>query len=116
MSTALELDEEALDTLFLSLANRTRREILDIVAATPGCTIGEVSERFDMSRIGVHKHLAVLEDAGLIVSEKQGRERRLWLNAVPLQWVHERWSERYRAFWAGRLTRLKYDVEGRGRR
>ena len=115
MSAALELDEDALDTLFLALANRTRREILDIVAATPGCTIGEVSERFDMSRIGVQKHLGVLEDAGLVLSEKQGRERRLWLNAVPLQWVHERWTGRYRAFWAGRLTRLKVDAERRGR-
>jgi DNA-binding transcriptional ArsR family regulator len=111
MTAALELDEKALDTLFLALANRTRREILDIVAASPGSTVGAVSDRFDMSRIGIHKHLAVLEESGLIVSERRGRERHLWLNAVPLQWIHERWSERYRAFWAGRLTRLKYESE-----
>ena len=114
MTSNLCLDEDALDQLFLALANRTRREILDIVSHSPGCTIGEVSERFDISRIGVQKHIGVLEDAGLLTSERQGRERRLWFNAVPLQWVHERWSEQYRAFWAGRLTRLKYELEGKG--
>jgi hypothetical protein len=58
----------------------------------------------------------VLEDAGLLISEKVGRERPLHFNAVPLQLIHERWSDRYRSFWASRLTRLKYAVEqGKGR-
>lgn len=111
MTTALRLDEDDLDELFLALANRTRREILDVVSREPGCTVGAVAERFAMSRIGVHKHLAVLEAAGLVVSERRGRERLLWFNAVPIQWIHERWSERYRAFWAGRLVRLKLEAE-----
>ena len=111
MSHARTLDEDALDRLFLALANRTRREMLDIVSQAPGCTVGELTEHFDMSRIGAQKHLATLEDAGLIVSEKRGRERQLWLNAVPLRWIHERWSERYREFWAGRLTQLKRAAE-----
>ena len=105
------LNEDDLDRVFVALANRTRRRILDIVAAHPGSAVGEVAERFDMSRIAVQKHLATLEEADLLVSERQGRERRLWFNAVPLQLVHERWSERYRGFWAHRLTQLKYAAE-----
>lgn len=111
MSRRARLDEDALDRVFVALANRTRRQILDIVAANPGSAVGEVAERFDMSRIAVQKHLATLEEADLVISERQGRERRLWLNAVPLQLVHERWSEQYRSFWANRLTQLKYAAE-----
>ena len=114
MSSALHLDESALDQLFLALASQSRRQILDIVTDAPGCTIGQVSDRFEMSRIGVLKHIGVLEEAGLLTSQRHGRERRLWFNAVPLQWVHERWSERYHAFWANRLTRLKYRLEKEG--
>ena len=105
------LDEDDLDRVFLALASRTRRQILDIVAAHPGSAVGQVAEHFDMSRIAVLKHLAVLEEADLLLSERHGRERRLWFNAVPLQLVHERWSERYRSFWANRLTQLKYAAE-----
>jgi len=90
--------------------------MLDIVAAAPGCTITQVAEHFDMSRVGVLKHINVLEEAGLLISEKIGRERPLHFNAVPLQLIHDRWNDRYRSFWAGRLTRLKYAVEqGKGR-
>lgn len=90
--------------------------MLDIVAASPGCTISQVADHFDMSRVGVLKHINVLEQAGLLISEKVGRERPLHFNAVPLQLIHERWSDRYRSFWAGRLTRLKYAIEqGKGR-
>ena len=110
------LNEDDLDRVFVALGNRTRRRILDIVAAHPGLAVGEVAERFEMSRIAVQKHLATLEEAGLLVSERQGRERRLWFNAVPLQLIHERWSERYRSFWANRLTQLKYASENEGGR
>jgi DNA-binding transcriptional ArsR family regulator len=110
------IDDAELDAVFLALASTTRRRILDIVAAAPGCTLNHVAEQFDMSRIGVLKHVNVLEDAGLVVSEKLGRERPLHFNPVPLQLIHERWSDQYRSFWASRLTRLKYAVEGRGNR
>jgi DNA-binding transcriptional ArsR family regulator len=104
--------ETELDTVFQALGNSIRRRMLDIVAAAPGCTINHVAEHFDMSRVGVLKHINVLEDAGLLISEKVGRERPLHFNAVPLQLIHERWSDQYRSFWANRLTRLKYAVEG----
>lgn len=109
------MTETELDAVFLALASGTRRRMLDIVAAQPGCTVNHVAEHFEMSRIGVLKHINVLEDAGLIVSEKLGRERPLYFNPVPLQLIHERWSDQYRSFWANRLTRLKYAVEGKER-
>ena len=114
MSRTERLDEDDLDRVFVALGNRTRRQILDIVAAHPGSAVGQVAEHFEMSRIAVQKHLATLEDADLLVSKKQGRERRLWFNAVPLQLVHERWGERYQSFWANRLTQLKYAAETKG--
>jgi DNA-binding transcriptional ArsR family regulator len=110
------LDEDFLDRVFFALANRTRRRILDVLAQAPGCTVGDVAGRFDMSRIGVLKHLSALEEADLVISARNGRERQLWLNAVPLQLVHERWSEQYRDFWSKRLTRLKYATEREGSR
>ncbi len=111
MSRSARLDEDDLDRVFVALASRTRRQILDIVAAHPGSAVGQVAGHFDISRIAVQKHLATLEEAELLLSQRQGRERRLWFNAVPLQLVHERWSERYRGFWANRLTQLKYASE-----
>jgi DNA-binding transcriptional ArsR family regulator len=104
--------ETELDGVFHALANATRRRILDVVAASPGCGVNQVAGHFDMSRIGVLKHVNLLEEAGLLVSERVGRERPLYVNLTPLQMIQERWSDQYRSFWAGRLTRLKYAVEG----
>ena len=106
------MDEDALDRVFQALANATRRQILDLVADAPGCSVHRVAERFDMSRIGVLKHVNLLQDAGLLVSERVGRERPLYVDLAPLQLIHERWGDQYRSFWAARLTRLKYAVEG----
>lgn len=109
------MTEAELDRVFLALASSTRRQILDIVAAAPGATVSAVAEHFDMSRIGVLKHINILEEAGLLLSEKLGRERPLQFNAVPLQLIHERWTDQYRGFWANRLTRLKYAIERESR-
>lgn len=106
------MTDSDLDAVFLALASSARRQILDIVAATSGCTVGDVAAHFDMSRIGVLKHINMLEEAGLLLSDKFGRERLLQFNPVPLQLIHERWSDTYRDFWASRLTRLKYAIEG----
>jgi len=107
------VNESELDALFLALASATRRRILDVVWQSPGCTAGFVADHFDISRIAVLKHLNVLEETGLLMSQRQGRERLLYMNPVPLQLVQERWSDQYAAFWAGRLTRLKHAVEAR---
>ena len=106
------MQEDELDQVFQALANGTRRQILDVVAASPGCGVAHVSDQFEMSRIGVLKHVNTLEQAGLLVSERVGRERLLYVNLVPLQVIQERWSDQYRSFWGGRLTRLKYAIEG----
>ena len=55
---------------------------------------------------------ATLEGAGLVLSERRGRDKLLWFNAAPIQWIHERWSTEFSAYWAARLTRLKYSAEG----
>ncbi len=104
--------EADLDLVFQALANATRRQILDVVASAPGSSVNQVTEHFEMSRIGVLKHINLLEEAGLLVSERVGRERPLHVNLAPLQLIQERWSDQYRNFWAGRLTHLKYTVEG----
>ncbi len=105
------MNDQQLDDVFLALANSSRRQLMDLIAARPGCTLTQLLNEFNISRIGLMKHLQVLQDANLVIAEKQGRERPLYLNAVPLQLIHERWSEQYRDFWASQLTRLKYAVE-----
>lgn len=100
-----------MDDVFQALAHAGRREMLDIVRASPGSRVGEVCERFDMSRIGAMKHLRVLEEAGLLVSRRDGRTRRLYVNAVPIQMIHERWTSEWSALWASEMTNIKRRVE-----
>lgn len=102
---------ESMDKLFQALASAPRREMLDIVRDKPGSSVMHVCKYFDVSRIAVMKHLNVLEKANLIVSEKDGRTRRLYFNAAPIQMIHERWTTEYSAAWAGRLTAFKRSVE-----
>lgn len=108
------MNDRDMDAVFQALANESRRRMLDIVKEEPGIGVGALASGFDVSRIAVMKHLAVLEDAGLIVSEKDGRTRKLYFNAAPIQMIHERWTTEYSAYWAGQVTRLKYLAEARG--
>lgn len=105
------MNTDSLDKVFHALASPVRRQIIDFVVASPGCNVSDVSRPFDVSRIAVMKHLAVLEDADLIVSEKKGRSRTLYFNAVPIQMIHERWTDKFSAMWAGRLTAFKARME-----
>jgi len=104
---------DSMDRLFQALASAPRREILDIVRDKPGCSVMHVCKYFDVSRIAVMKHLNVLEKAGLLISEKHGRTRRLYFNAIPIQMIYERWTSEYSALWAGRLTEFKRRAESR---
>lgn len=106
---------DPLDSVFKALASETRRRILDIVKHRPGCCVGDVCEAFETSRIAVMKHLRVLEAAKLILPRKVGRSRRLYLNAVPIQLIYDRWTTEYSAIWAAGLTAIKYKVEAKGR-
>lgn len=105
------MNDDAQDLLFAALAHRARRRILDVLKAHPGSTVGYVSDHFDVSRIAVMKHLKTLEAAGLVVSERKGRERHLYFNAVPIQEIHERWTTEFSQRWASKLTRIKHRVE-----
>jgi DNA-binding transcriptional ArsR family regulator len=108
------IDDDALDAVFFALASEPRRRILDVLKADPGCNVNRVCEHFDGShgRFAVMKHLATLEAAGLVIAERRGRDKLLWFNPTPMQWIHERWTSEFSAYWAARLTRLKYSAEG----
>ena len=100
-----------MDEVFKALADESRRTLLDALFARDGQTLSELCEHLDMTRFGVMKHLRILEDAGLVVSRKEGRERRHHLNPVPIQEMYERWVSKYRAPHARALTALKRAVE-----
>lgn len=101
-----------MDGVFHALAHTHRRRMLDLVAAEPGVTVGRVAGNFDVSRIAVMNHLAVLERAGLVLSERVGVTRRLYLNATPIRMIYERWTDAFSGHWAGHLLRIKQAAEG----
>jgi DNA-binding transcriptional ArsR family regulator len=100
-----------MNAVFKALADPTRRELLDRLFARDGQSLGALEEDLPMTRFGVMKHLRVLEEAGLVVTRKQGREKLHFLNAVPIQLIHERWVSKYAEPWAATLTGLKRAAE-----
>lgn len=108
--------DDDMDAVFHALAHTTRRQILDLVRATPGQGVGELAKAFDVSRIAIMNHLSVLEAAGLLISEKDGRTRRLYINLAPIQMIHDRWTDTYSQHWASRLTGIKYAAEAAARK
>ena len=101
-----------LDILFHALADRTRRGILDLLRKQARTT-GELAEAFPkLSRFAVMKHLGVLEEAGLVVARREGRQRWNHLNAVPLRQMYERWVRPYESAWAGSMLNIKRAAEG----
>ncbi len=84
---------------------------MGIVGGCSGISVGELATCFDVSRIAVMNHLAVLEKAGLVISEKDGRARRLYLNVAPIQMIYDRWTDEYSGYWANRITNIKYNAE-----
>ena len=102
--------------MFRALADPTRRELLDELFCKDGQTLSALEERFAMSRFGVMKHLKVLEEAGLVVTRRRGREKLHFLNPVPIRLVHDRWVSKYAEPWAAVLSELKTEVETTHRR
>ena len=100
-----------MDVVFQALSHAHRRRILDIVGQKPGIAVGLLAGHFDVTRIAIMNHLAVLERAGLIFSEKVGTARRLYLNAVPIRMIYERWTSEFSGHWAGHLLGLKQAAE-----
>lgn len=106
-----EADPDRLDRVFQALASQPRRAILDLLHRQPGCNVQTVAAAFPCSRIAVLRHIDVLEAAELVISHKQGRERLLWFNAVPLVEIQQRWTDRYTQFFASGLLDLRQRVE-----
>jgi DNA-binding transcriptional ArsR family regulator len=107
------MNQDELDLVFHAMASQARRAIVDVIRANPGCNLNFVVDHFDYSRIGTMKHIDVLESANLIISRREGRERILYFNVVPLQQIYERWSDEFGRHFAGQLTALKRKVETR---
>ena len=97
--------------VFKALADPTRRELLDELFRQDGQTLTALEERFEMSRFGVMKHLKLLEEAGLVVTKRHGREKHHFLNPVPIRLVHDRWVSKYAEPWAAGLSDLKRRME-----
>jgi uncharacterized protein YndB with AHSA1/START domain len=102
-----------MDDIFRALADPTRRRLLDQLFKRDGQTLSALERRLPMTRFGVMKHLRVLEDAGLIVTKRRGREKLHFLNPVPIRLVHDRWVSKYAEPWAATLSNLKHKLEGR---
>ena len=100
-----------MDEVFRALADPTRRGLLDELFREDGQTLSALEQRVPMSRFGVMKHLKVLEEAGLVVTKKRGREKLHFLNPVPIRLVHDRWVSKYAAPWAAALTGIKRELE-----
>src|SRR3954462_3945120 len=100
------------DLVFKVLADPTRRLLLDRLFARDGRTLTELESELEMTRFGVMKHLRVLEDAGLVVARRSGREKLHFLNPVPIRLIHDRWIDKYAERRASALTDLKSELEG----
>jgi DNA-binding transcriptional ArsR family regulator len=99
--------------VFKALADPTRRFLLDLLFEQEGRTLTELERKVAMTRIGVMKHLRILEDAGLVVTEKSGREKLHFLNPVPIRLIHDRWINKYTEHRVSALVELKQRLEKR---
>jgi uncharacterized protein YndB with AHSA1/START domain/DNA-binding transcriptional ArsR family regulator len=100
-----------MDDVFSALADPTRRALLDELFREDGQTTGALVEGFAMSRFGVMKHLKLLEEAGLVVTKRRGREKLHFLNPVPIRLVHDRWVSKYAEPWTAALSEIKQRLE-----
>lgn len=101
----------SMDTVFKALADPSRRQLLDSLHARNGQTLGELCEGHDMTRQAVTKHLAVLENANLIATRKEGREKLHFLNPVPIFGIADRWIEKFERGRLRALNQLKKNLE-----
>ena len=102
-----------MDAVFKALADPARRRLLDELFREDGQSLSALEGRFSMTRFGVMKHLRQLEEAGLVVTRRRGREKLHFLNPVPIRLVHDRWVSKYTEPWAAALSGLKNRLEER---
>jgi DNA-binding transcriptional ArsR family regulator len=101
------------DLVFKALADPTRRFLLDLLFEREGRTLSELEAKVEMTRFGVMKHLRLLEQAGLVVTRRSGREKLHFLNPVPIRLVHDRWIDKYTERQVSALSDLKTELEAR---
>jgi DNA-binding transcriptional ArsR family regulator len=101
-----------MDKVFKALADPSRRQLLDRLHAENGQTLGRLCDRLDMTRQAVTKHLKLLEDAGLVVTIRRGREKLHYLNPVPIHEIAERWIGKFERGRLRALAELKQTLEG----
>src|SRR5690349_24946717 len=99
------------DHVFKALGDPTRRYLLDRLFERDGRTLGELESELEMTRFGVMKHLRLLEDAGLVVTRRQGREKLHFLDPVPIRQIHDRWIDKYTERQVSALLDLKTTLE-----
>ena len=97
--------------MFRALADPTRRLLLDLLFEREGRTLSDLESHVEMTRIGVMKHLRLLEEAGLVVTRRSGREKLHYLNPVPIRLIHDRWIDKYTERRAAALVNLKNTLE-----
>ena len=100
-----------MEAVFRALADPTRRSLLDTLHGEDGQTLVALTAGHDMTRIAVAKHLRLLEEAGLVVTRRRGREKLHFLNPVPIRLIHDRWVSKYTKPWAAGLAGLKTELE-----
>ncbi|MET0425724.1 MAG: metalloregulator ArsR/SmtB family transcription factor [Actinoplanes sp.] len=99
------------DLVFKALADPSRRFLLDLLFTRDGRTLTELESELEMTRFGVAKHLKVLEEAGLVVTRRSGREKLHFLNPVPIRLIHDRWIDKYTEHHVAALVDLKNSLE-----
>jgi DNA-binding transcriptional ArsR family regulator len=102
-----------MDQVFKALADASRRGLLDRLRADNGQTLNELCARLDMTRQAVSKHLGILEEANLVATVKQGREKLHYLNPVPIHDIAERWIGKFERQRLQALSELKKGLEAR---
>src|SRR5689334_15447935 len=108
---AMQMDD---DRVFKALADQSRRLLLDRLFERDGRTLTELESQLEMTRFGVMKHLRVLEEAGLVVTRRSGREKLHFLNPIPIRLIHDRWIDKYTEARVSALAELKTELEAAG--
>ena len=99
------------DAVFKALADASRRFLLDRLYTHDGQSLSDLESGLKMTRFGVMKHLRVLEEAGLVLTRRSGREKLHFLNAVPIRLIHDRWIDKYTEREVSALADLKTMLE-----
>ena len=99
------------DLVFKALADSSRRFLLDLLHKRDGQTLSELESELEMTRFGVMKHLKLLEEAGLVITRRAGREKLHFLNAIPIRLIHDRWIDKYKEREVSALAELKSTLE-----